>query len=153
MGGELAGYGHVGRDAGPNDSDCWGCHGFGSASAPDTGPIVPTVYNSNSSVIGAGTDTAVTLTGTSFTNVTNGTEYVANAALTAGDGSSVALTPDAVDLGALVVTIPGDTAPGNYDVRAVKADVASNPAVISVTPKVVITAGLLATSALTARRS
>jgi hypothetical protein len=44
-----------------------------------------------------------------------------------------------VDLGALVVTIPADTAPGNYDVRAVKADVASNPAVISVTPKVAIT--------------
>ncbi len=27
-GGELAGYGHIGRDAGPDDSDCWGCHGF-----------------------------------------------------------------------------------------------------------------------------
>jgi hypothetical protein len=64
---------------------------------------------------------------------------VSDVALTAGDGSSVTLTPDVVDLGALVVTIPGDTAPGNYDVRAVKADVASNPAVISVTPKVVIT--------------
>jgi hypothetical protein len=44
-----------------------------------------------------------------------------------------------VDLGALVVTIPGDTAPGNYDLRAVKADVASNPAVVSVVPKVAIT--------------
>ena len=129
----------MGRDAGPGDSDCWGCHGFGSASAPDTGPIVPTVYNSNSPVIGAGTDTAVTLSGASFTNVTGGTEYVSGAALTAGDGSSVALTPDAVDQGALVVTIPGQTAPGNYELRAVKADVASNPAVISITPKVVIT--------------
>jgi len=28
IGGEDAGYGHVGRDAGPGDSDCWGCHGF-----------------------------------------------------------------------------------------------------------------------------
>ena len=28
VGGEDAGYGHVGRDAGPGDSDCWGCHGF-----------------------------------------------------------------------------------------------------------------------------
>jgi hypothetical protein len=129
----------VGRDAGPDDSDCWGCHGFGSASAPDTGPIVPTVYSSNSPVIGAGDDTGVTLSGASFTNVTGGTEYVSDVALTAGDGSSVTLTPDAVDQGALVVTIPGDTAPGNYDVRAVKADVASNPTVISVTPKVAIT--------------
>jgi hypothetical protein len=152
VGGELAGYGHVGRDAGPGDSDCWGCHGFGSASAPDTGPIVPTVYNSNSSVIGAGTDTAVTLTGTAFTNVTGATAYVSNAALTAGDGSSVTLTPDAVDLGALVVTIPADTAPGNYDLRAVKADVASNPAVISVTPKVKIV-GATGDATLTIRGS
>jgi hypothetical protein len=139
VGGELAGYGHVGRDAGPGDSDCWGCHGFGSASAPDTGPIVPTVYSSNSSVIGAGANTGVTLSGASFTNITGGTEYVSAVALTAGDGSSVTLTPDTVDQGSLVVTIPADTAPGNYDVRAVKADVTSNPAVISVTPKVAIT--------------
>jgi hypothetical protein len=139
VGGEDAGYGHVGRDAGPDDSDCWGCHGFAMAFAPGTGPIVPTVYNSDSPVVGAGTDTEVTLAGASFTNVTGGTEYVSDVALTAGDGSSVTLTPDVVDLGELVVTIPGDTAPGNYAVRAVKADVASNPAVISITPKVVIT--------------
>jgi len=139
VGGELAGYGHVGRDAGPGDSDCWGCHGFGAASTPDTGPIIPTVYNSNSPVIGAGTNTTVTLTGASFTNVTGGTEYVSDAKLTAGDGSSVTLTAETVDVGSLVVTIPGDTAPGNYELRAVKADVASNPAVVSITPKVAIT--------------
>jgi hypothetical protein len=139
VGGEDAGYGHVGRDAGPDDSDCWGCHGFAMAFAPGSGPIVPTVYNSNSSVVGAGADTGVTLSGASFTNVIGDTEYVSDVELTAGDGSSVTLTPDAVDQGTLVVTIPADTAPGNYDVRAVKADVASNPAVISVTPKVVIT--------------
>ncbi len=152
VGGELAGYGHVGRDAGPGDSDCWGCHAFGSASAPDTGPIVPTVYNSNSPVIGAGTDTVVTLTGTAFTNITQGTEYVSVAVLTAGDGSSVTLTPDAVDLGTLVVTIPGDTAPGNYELRAVKADVSSNPTVISITPKVNIT-GTTGDATLTIRGS
>jgi hypothetical protein len=140
VGGELAGYGHVGRDAGPNDSDCWGCHGFaGISAAPESGPIIPMVYNSNSPVIGAGTDTTVTLTGASFTNVTGGTEYVSDAKLTAGDGSSVTLTPETVDVGSLVVTIPGDTAPGNYDLRAVKADVASNPTVISIIPEVAIT--------------
>jgi hypothetical protein len=37
IGGEDAGYGHVGRDAGPGDSDCWGCHGFSSAPLPDPG--------------------------------------------------------------------------------------------------------------------
>ncbi len=139
VGGELAGYGHVGRDAGAGDSDCWGCHGFAMAFAPGTGPIIPTVYNSDTPIIDAGTDTEVTLAGTSFTNITGATQYSSNAELTAGDGSSVILTPDFVDLGALVVTIPGDTAPGNYDLRAVKADVASNPAVVSVVPKVAIT--------------
>jgi hypothetical protein len=139
VGGEDAGYGHVGRDAGPDDSDCWGCHGFAMAFAPGSGPIIPAVYSSDSPVVDAGTDSEVTLSGASFTNVTGGTEYVSDVALTAGDGSSVTLTPDVVDLGALVVTIPGDTAPGNYKLRAVKADVASNPAAISITPKVAIT--------------
>ena len=140
VGGEDAGYGHVGRDAGPGNSDCWGCHGFAMAFAPGTGPIVPTVYNSDSPVFDAGTDTGVTLAGSSFTNVTGGTQYdVSGVELTAGDGSSVTLTPDAVYMGELVVTIPGDTAPGNYHLRAVKADVTSNPAAISITPKVIIT--------------
>ncbi len=139
VGGELAGYGHVGRDAGPNDSDCWGCHGFaGISSAPDTGPIIPMIYNSNSPVIGAGAETTVTLSGAAFTNLTAGASYVSDAELIGSDGSSVTLTPDAVDGAELVVTIPSDTAPGNYEIRAVKADVASNPTVISVTPKVAI---------------
>ncbi len=34
VGGEDAGYGHVGRDAGPGDSDCWGCHGFSFLDLP-----------------------------------------------------------------------------------------------------------------------
>jgi hypothetical protein len=139
VGGEDAGYGHVGRDAGPGDSDCWGCHGFTMASAPGTGPIIPSVYHSDSPVIDAGSDTGVMLTGTSFTNITGTTEYLSDAELTASDGSSVVLMADSVDLGELVVTIPGDTAPGNYDLRAVKEDFASNPAVISIVPKVKIT--------------
>ena len=140
VGGELAGYGHVGRDAGPNDSDCWGCHGFAGISvAPGSGPIVPMVYDSNSPVIDAGADATVTLAGASFTNIAEATAYVSEAELTAGDGSSVILTPDTVDGGSLVVTIPGDTAPGNYDLRAVKANVASNPTVISIVPDVTIT--------------
>ncbi len=35
VGGEDSGYGHVGRDAGPNDSDCWGCHGSSGAFVPN----------------------------------------------------------------------------------------------------------------------
>lgn len=34
IGGEDAGYGHVGRDAGPGDSDCLGCHGFDLVDEP-----------------------------------------------------------------------------------------------------------------------
>lgn len=28
VGSEDAGYGHIGKDVPPDDSDCWGCHGF-----------------------------------------------------------------------------------------------------------------------------
>ncbi len=48
IGGEDAGYGHVGRDAGPGDSDCWGCHGFAEISLPDPGnypSVHPTYYS------------------------------------------------------------------------------------------------------------
>jgi hypothetical protein len=134
----------VGRDAGPGDSDCWGCHGFAASSLPPfSGPIVPTVYNSDRSVIDAGADTVVTLRGSAFANTAGGALFESVVALTAADGSSVTLTPDAVAEGELVVTIPGDTAAGNYNLRAVKTDdagdpVASNPVSISIRPRVVI---------------
>jgi hypothetical protein len=143
VGGEDAGYGHVGRDAGAGDSDCWGCHGFAMSFAPGSGPIIPTVYNADHAVINAGTDTAVTLAGSSFTNVAGTTQYDSDIALTAADGSSVILTPELLDQGSMRVTIPGETAPGNYNLQAVKEDaaaddVASNPAVVSIKPRVVI---------------
>jgi hypothetical protein len=114
------------------------------AFAPGSGPIVPIVHAADRKVIDAGTNTAVTLTGASFTNITGANQYVSDVALTAADGSSVTLTPDLTDQGSMSVTIPGETAPGNYDVQAVKEDsagddVASNPAVISIKPQVVIT--------------
>ena len=85
----------------------------------------------------------VTLTGASFTNTMGTTLYESDVALTAADGSSVMLTPDIIlDEGTLVVTIPGDTAPGNYHVRAVKDEFASNPAAISIVPAVTITTAI-----------
>jgi hypothetical protein len=143
VGGELAGYGHVGRDAGAGDSDCWGCHGFAAAAmAPGTGAIIPTVYAADRAVVDAGADSAVMLSGAAFTNITGADEYVSDVGLSAADGSAVILTADAVDQGSLSVTIPGDTAPGNYQLRAVKSDaagdVASNPAVVTVKPQVQI---------------
>jgi hypothetical protein len=144
VGGEDAGYGHVGRDGGAGDSDCWGCHGFAQAYAPGSGPVVPTVYAADQAVIDAGADTAVTLTGASFTNITGPNQYVSNVALTDGDGAAVTLTPDLVDQGSLTVTVPGETAPGNYKLQAVKQnaageDVVSNRAAIIVKPQVTIT--------------
>ncbi len=144
VGGEDAGYGHVGRDAGPGDSDCWGCHGFVAAGfAPYTGPIIPTIYGADLTVFSAGTDTVVTLLGSAFTNTTGETLYESEVVLTAANGSSVTLTPDAIDELALTVTIPRTTAAGNYNLQAVKTDeagnpVASNPVVISIRPEVII---------------
>jgi hypothetical protein len=57
--------------------------------------------------------------------------------LTADDGTSVELEPDILlDQGVLAVTIPADTAAGNYRVQATKGDMESNPTVISITPDV-----------------
>ena len=141
VGGEDVGYGHVGRDAGPGDSDCWGCHGYEMAArsmdtALGTGPIIPTVYYSDVTAIDAGTDAVVTLTGSSFMNITDGTEYVSDVALVASDGSSVILTAGQMSQGSLAATIPGETAPGNYNLQAVKGEFASNPAVITIKPAV-----------------
>ncbi|MHB8864920.1 MAG: hypothetical protein ACYC6N_21135 [Pirellulaceae bacterium] len=143
VGGEDAGYGHVGRDFGPGDSDCWGCHGFSMASAPRSGPIIPTVYSSNVASMRAGSNATITLKGASFTNTLGTTLYESDVALTAADGSAVVLTPDIIlDAGTLVVTIPGHAAPGNYNLQAVKGEFASNPAVISILPTVTITSAL-----------
>ena len=140
VGGELAGYGHVGRDAGPNDSDCWGCHGFKMSSVPGFGPVAPTVNAADRAVITAGTPTTVLLTGGAFVNTAGGELYEAGVNLTGADGSSVNLTPDVVaDEGMLAVTIPSTTGPGNYRLRAVKEGFESNPVVISIVPKVRIT--------------
>lgn len=142
-GAELAGFGHVGRDNGPGDSDCWGCHGFefpaGATTAPFTGPIIPTVFNADASTIPAGKATMVVLSGAGFTNQQGGKVYDSDVRLTAADGSSVTLEPDLIlDEGNLAVTIPATTRPGNYNLQATKGKIASNPAVISITPKVSI---------------
>jgi hypothetical protein len=134
-GSELPYFGHIGH----ND-DCWGCHGFASASAaPGTGPVVPYISSSDISVVTAGTDTVVTLSGSAFTNVISGFDLTSNVKLTADDGASIELTPDAISEDTLIVTIPGTMPAGNYDLRAVKGPSESNPTVISIKPDVTIT--------------
>jgi len=140
VGGELAGYGHVGRDAGPGDSDCWGCHGFSTASAPGSGPIIPSLSSADVVSITAGTNTAVTLIGAAFTNIAGVIQYTSDVAVTAADGSSVTLTPESITQDSLTVVIPGSLGTGSYDLRVVKADVESNPVAIDIVPAVEITA-------------
>jgi hypothetical protein len=140
VGGELAGYGHVGSDQSPDDSDCWGCHGFaGATGVAYIGPVIPSVVDTDVSVMNAGTATVVTLNGAALTNTAGTESFVSDVALTAADGSSVTLIPDSISQGTMTVTIPATTAPGNYDIQAVKAQFASNPAVISIIPAPVVT--------------
>jgi len=144
VGGEDAYWGHVGRDnpADPNnDSDCWGCHGFppiSMASAPGTGPIVPSLAGSSASTITAGAETAITLTGMAFTNITLGTQFTSSVEVTAADGSTIIVTPDAISVDSLMATIPALSA-GLYEVRIIKDTVKSNPVTINCVPKVEIT--------------
>lgn len=142
VGGELAGYGHVGRDGAAGDNDCWGCHGFQAAAnpAPFTGPLVPTLYDANARSVLAGKRTTLQLSGAAFTNEANGLAYSSDVRLIASDGSSVTLTPDLIrDEGQMTVTIPANLRPGNYKLQAAKGDVASNPVTVSVVPRTVIT--------------
>jgi hypothetical protein len=134
-GAEDAYWGHIG-----NNDDCWGCHGFVSATAAGTGPVVPYISSSDTFVVTAGTDTTVTLTGVAFTNmVMDVIELASEVDLTASDGSTTTLTPDSITESEIVVTLPGSLTVGNYDLRAVKGHNSSNPVVLSVTPAVVIT--------------
>ncbi len=135
-GGEEPWYGHVGADDPQGASDCWGCHGFSMASAPASGPIIPSISDSDVLTMIAGTDTVVTITGAAFIDDGN-TAYVV---LVDADGSETELYPDSITQAQLTVTIPGAIPAGNYTLQAVKdADTASNPVAISIIPAVAIT--------------
>jgi hypothetical protein len=134
-GDEISFYGHVG-----NPDDCWGCHGYYEASlAPGTGPIAPDIIGSDTSVVTAGHDTTVILSGSAFTNLDDGVELLSNIVLTSSDGSEIELTPDSINEATITVTIPGSLSTGNYRMRAVKETSGSNSTVVSVKPEVTIT--------------
>jgi hypothetical protein len=146
---EFSGWGHIG-----NNKDCWGCHGFaanGSASgsalasadaagsvAPGSGPLVPYIDILDKYSFSSGSDTKITVTGSAFTNTSGGVTWSPGVELTADDGSSTVLAPDAVSLNSLTVTVPDSMDAGNYELRLVKGDKKSNPIVISITPDVSI---------------
>ena len=70
VGGELAGWGHIGEDTPGDVSDCWGCHGFnsGTSAAPGSGPVTPSIAAASATSITAGAENTITLTGNAFTN-------------------------------------------------------------------------------------
>jgi hypothetical protein len=135
IGAENPYWSHIG-----NNDDCLGCHGgYIPASAPGTGPVTPYISSSSVSIMTAGTDRAVTLTGSAFTNYVGANLWTSVVKMTASDGSAVILTPDSITSDQMIVTIPGTTAAGNYELNAAKGTASSNPVVISVIPAVVIT--------------
>jgi hypothetical protein len=141
VGAEDPGYSHVG-----SNDDCLGCHdGYIPASAPGTGPIVPSISSPNVVAMPAGADKAVTLAGSAFENYIGTYLFTSNVKLTDSDGSSTTLEPDAISASSLTVTIPGSTAVGNYDLHVTKDDgtntggtVDSAPIVLTVIPNVAI---------------
>jgi hypothetical protein len=133
VGGEDAGYGHIGRDAGPGDSDCWGCHGFSvAAEGAEIGSGVPTIYSAHPQSMAAGADTVVTVNGAALSNATTLAVRLTDAA-----GNTLTLDPNDVTDGSLTVVV--NAAAGNYTLQAVKDGAASNAVAISIKPEVVIT--------------
>jgi hypothetical protein len=133
VGNEAPGYGHVGADDPGGDSDCWGCHGFSTASAPGAGVIIPTLVASSATSVTAGAATDVTLNGCAFTN-----DAFTSVVEITGAGTSIDITPATISVGLLTATIPALDA-GTYEMRVKKEGVVSNPIAISSIPGVVIT--------------
>ena len=146
IGGEDAGYGHVGRDAGPNDSDCWGCHGDYPITTADATPSLelttPYLSDSTENSIIAGKDKVVILSGSSLTNTSGITKFESIFTLIAQDGSFKVLAPFYLTASKGFITIPGTTTAGNYKLRANKFSgttwVKSNPLSISIKNPAVI---------------
>jgi hypothetical protein len=132
-GAELPYYGHIG-----NNDDCWGCHGFSTASSPGAGPITPHISSSDVSVVTGASARVVTLTGSAFTK-TGDFPWEPKVVLTAPGRTSIEITPDSISQDLVTATIPAGLSSGNYALRVVKGDTKSNPVVISVVPDVVIT--------------
>jgi len=141
VGGELPGYGHVGADDPGEGSDCWGCHGFNAADASAvSGPIAPSILDSDVTLITAGLDTQITLTGSAFINFTATTQFISDAVtLTASDRGIIHLSPFNLSENALSVIIPGTTPTGNYELRVLKGtSQSSNPLALVIKPATVI---------------
>ncbi len=141
VGGEDAGYGHIGRDAGPGDSDCWGCHGFGtvSASAPLSGPTVPYVENFSPMAVIAGGDTPLIIHGLGFTNSVEGPTgpvvLTSVVTLESAAGTVTTIVPDAISQSTIEVTVPSSLSAGIYSLRVQKSYQYSNKTTLLLKPQ------------------
>ncbi len=146
VGGELPGYGHVGTGNTGQGSDCYGCHedydGMASYEASSPGPTTPYIEDSSEVVIFAGSNTSITLSGSSLTNYSGTTKFESIFTLTPQDGSIIVLTPEQITNSSATLIIPGTTPAGNYKLRAVKGSgikwSQSNPVPISIKEPVII---------------
>jgi len=140
-GNEASYYGHIG-----NNDDCWGCHGFTSgASAPASGPVIPSVDGLSAYAMVAGVDNALTITGSGFINRVQNPitgEYditlECDVRLTDATGSEMTLEPTSVTPVTIEVVLPASLGTGSYKLAAVKGPNASNPVGVALTPPVVI---------------
>lgn len=139
------GYGHVG-----NDFDCWGCHGTFKkyADSPTVaGAIVPYVNDVSARVLAAYQENALTITGGSFTNTTNGLDYTSTVTLRNGT-TSLTLQPVSITVSEIQVTIPS-VAPGTYDLVVMKGETPSNLTRIAFVPQLLMKTATLSSGTLT----
>jgi hypothetical protein len=162
-GSELSFYGHIGN--GPDD--CMGCHGFSSGAAamaatatamaaaapgaaalgaadPGYGPVVPDIHTYTPSVVTAGEDTSVVITGVALTNIVPDPDgpitLTSDVVLESREGDVLLLDPVTITQSTMEVVIPGSLEPGIYALRAQKETQFSSKHVLVVKPPVVITA-------------
>ncbi|MCU7920255.1 MAG: hypothetical protein KZQ95_18135 [Candidatus Thiodiazotropha sp. (ex Epidulcina cf. delphinae)] len=149
-GAELPGYSHTGAQ-----SDCWGCHGNNGVimSAPQSGPVIPSIASVSDSSVTAGVDTAITLGGMNFTNYirnpwTGAFDIQVSSAvqLTDAAGNATELVPASITEDTIEVVIPAAIAAGNYQLTAKKGPKLGNPVNLSVTPRISIRSAACARS-------
>lgn len=137
VGGELAGYGHIG-----NNDDCMGCHGFTAASAGAAATsTVPWANFLSFGSITANRATTLTIEGSNFVNYdASGNAYTGSVLVENDSGFSQTLTPTSIDPLTVTVTVPG-LQPGKYYVSVVKDGLKSNkkPLVV-ITPATIVSA-------------
>lgn len=161
LGREGSGYGHVG-----SQDDCWGCHGFDIASGPtETAPTVstvaavtPTISETSTASVRAGSATTLVLTGRAFTNdVLNPAtgSYLSTLSskvvLADDSGNRITLEPRILEPTRLEVVLPPSLGTGSYRLNAVKGMQSSNPVIINVTPAVRIYSARYSNGTVTVR--